>query len=141
MTTATETFERIEAAAKATAPSLRVIYKMQVGDVVRQGDLYLELLAGVPKKHGKRTTNAQLAIGETQGSRHVIDPRPTGLEVFSPPAGATALEGPIVVSRRERIRLTHPEHGNFDLPPGVYRVTYQRDFAKERAQELRRVAD
>src|SRR5581483_12267114 len=141
MTTATETFTKIQNAAQKTVPSLRIIDEMKTGDVIRQGDIYIERLARLPEKRGAKTTVTQLAIGQTQGSRHIIDPKPIGLVIYAPRPGATPLEGPIVSSKRNRFRLTHPEHGHFDLPAGVYQVTYQRDFARERAEEIRRVAD
>lgn len=140
MQTAIEVVTQIERKAAESTPSLRVVKRMKVGAVVRQGDLYLERLAALPKELGKRTADRQLAIGQTQGSRHVIDPAPEGLEIYAPPKDANALVGP-VVSSPNRIRLTHPEHGHFDLPAGIYQVRYQRDYAKERAEEIRRVSD
>lgn len=138
--TAEKTFEEIQRAAEATAPSLRVVEAMAIGDVIRQGDLYVERIAKLPEKRGKKTKNRQLAIGQTQGSRHVIDPAPKGLAIYAPRDGANALEGPLVVTK-ESWTLTHPEHGHFSLPAGVFAVRYQRDYARERADELRRVQD
>jgi hypothetical protein len=113
---------------------------MKVGEVVRQGDLYIEKVASLPENKGAVTENVQLAVGQTQGSRHVISPKPAGLSIFSPPAGSTVLTGPSI-SSTEAWTLTHPEHGHFKFGPGNFQVTYQKDYAKERAEELRRVQD
>lgn len=106
-----------------------------VGDVFRQGDIYIELLAGVPDgcKQMKKP-NSQLAPGTTQGSRHVLDSL-RFVKMFTR-SKATVLDGPVLLIERERT-ITHPEHGWLILPKGVYGVTYQRQFA----DELRRVAD
>lgn len=138
--TAFEVVNEIEQRAASSEPTPRVLKSMATGEVVRQGDLYLERLTELPRDLGKRTEDRQLAVGQTQGSRHVVDPAPKGLAIYARPEGATALVGP-VVSSPKRFRLTHPEHGHFSLPAGVYQVRYQRDFAKERAEEIRRVAD
>lgn len=107
------------------------------GDTWRQGDVYIELLERVPagamamKAKGR---SAQLAPGTTQGSRHILDSL-VGVTMYRLPE-ATVLDGPVIVTDRERT-IEHPEHGNVVLPPGVYGITYQREFA----EELRRVAD
>src|SRR6185295_16972374 len=55
--------ERMDAAAPAR------IGAASAGDVVRQGDLYLVCLSGVPA--GSSIADRQLAPGTTQGSRHI----------------------------------------------------------------------
>ena len=42
-----------------------------LGDVVRQGDLYLVAIEALPK--GTATRERQLVPGTTQGSRHVVE--------------------------------------------------------------------
>lgn len=137
MKTAIEVARQIEQAAERTTPALRTIESMKVSEVVRQGDLYVERIARLPKSRGPKTANRQLAIGETQGSRHVAEGDVT---VYATAKDADALTGPVIVAR-ERWTLTHPEHGHFSLPAGKYRTRYQRDYARERAEELRRVQD
>ena len=106
-----------------------------VGDVARQGDIYLEKLAGVPDGCTlEEKPLSQLAPGTTQGSRHIIDSL-EGVTVYRL-SNPTELDGPILDLATERT-ITHPEHGNLIMPPGVYGVTYQRAFA----EEIRRVAD
>lgn len=105
------------------------------GDCFRQGDIYIELLAELPAKLVlAKKQEAQLAPGTTKGSRHILDSL-DGVEVFSLEC-PTALDGPVLKIKKERV-VTHPEHGNVILPPGIYGVTYQRAYA----EELRRVAD
>lgn len=109
------------------------IETMSVGDSWRQGDLYITRVESVPKGAKKMAAaRLQLAPGDTQGSRHILD-SDAGLTMFDAP-NATALDGPIFQTT-ERRTVTHPEHGDVSLPPGCYAVTYQRAFADElRAQ-------
>lgn len=41
-----------------------------------------------------------------------------------------AFAGPIIVLEQENT-ITHPEHGDWILPPGSYRITYQRTMTRE----------
>jgi len=117
-----------------------------VGDVVRQGDLYLVCLESLPPgvKHQR-----QLAPGTTQGSRHVAEgdcavymPKEPGAvaQVISRINGAEVpveLVGPLVDCMGETT-ITHPEHGHRILPAGTsWAVVYQRAYAEEvrRAQD------
>jgi hypothetical protein len=105
------------------------------GDEVRQGDVYLTRLAGLPRGLVKVDRPArQLAPGDTQGSRHCLRSL-RGVRVYRL-AEPGPLDGPVIEAEREWA-VDHPEHANFVLPPGVYAVTYQRAFA----EELRRVED
>jgi hypothetical protein len=108
-----------------------------VGDTHRQGDVYITLLAAVPDV-AKRETKpaAQLAPGTTQGSRHILDSM-DGVAMYRLP-NPGMLDGPIVECRKERT-ITHPEHGDVILPPGVYQISYQRDLDAEDRE--RRVLD
>lgn len=137
-----------KSAEKMHAKETALIGTASVGDVVRQGDLYLvcidSLLPGT--KTGK-----QLAPGETQGSRHIAEGR---CSVYLPKErgavsrliatlsrGAVqvpdALIGPLVECHGETT-ITHPEHGHRVLPAGsTWAVVYQRAYA----EEVRRVQD
>lgn len=106
-----------------------------VGDIARQGDLYIEKLAGIPTGAViEQNPSAKLAPGTTQGSRHILDSL-DGVTLYRLQE-PNELQGPILNLATERT-ITHPEHGDVILPPGIYGVTYQRAFA----DELRRVAD
>ena len=103
-----------------------------VGDYFRQGDIYITKLGVVVGKKSKVVL--QLAPGTTKGSRHVLD-SPDGVSMYLIP-NADALTGPVIETTCERT-ITHPEHGDVLLTPGVYGITYQRAYA----EELRRVQD
>lgn len=135
-------------AAKKSKAATEVIGTASIGDVIRQGDLYLVCLDVAPK--GKAAKSRQLAPGSTQGSRHVAE---GDCEVCEPASraaiaekvnavvrGATVPEelvGPIVFVGNEAT-ITHPEHGHKVLPSdSVWAVVFQRAFA----EEVRRVQD
>jgi hypothetical protein len=108
-----------------------------IGDTIRQGDVYVTLLAAVPTGYQKQAKwNQQLAPGTTQGSRHVLDSK-TGTTCYIHPS-ASEFDGPVLLLKQER-ELTHPEHGNWILPPGIYGITYQR--TQDALEQQRRVAD
>ncbi len=105
-------------------------------DAERQGDIYIVLLAKVPEGAKKIPVPSQLAVGTTQGSRHCLDSS-VGIIAYAR-AKPTEFDGPILKLEVERT-VTHPEHGDWILPPGIYGIRYQRTMdAMERAQ---RVAD
>jgi hypothetical protein len=107
------------------------------GDRFRQGDLYITLLDGVPDGAVKMdSVPIQLAQGHTQGSRHCLD-SVDGVSAWMP-SRPGMLDGPIIQLLRERV-VTHPEHGHVILPPGVYRISYQRSLDAEERE--RRVLD
>ena len=112
---------------RINAPSL--------GDVVRQGDIYLTCISNV--KGGKETKNRQLAPGNTQGSRHILAGNVTVYEGVSFNQMASVLVGPAFKCNSD-VTVEHPEHGHKVLPEGtVWQVTYQRAMA----DEIRRVQD
>jgi hypothetical protein len=104
---------------------------MQVGEWIRQGDVYvIRVDEKTPK--GDPLGTRQVALGTSNGSRHVADgPR---VEVFRA-VGASEFDYCVVTSP-EWWALTHPEHAHFELPCGTYLVRHQRDIATRR-----RVAD
>lgn len=108
-----------------------------VGDTVRQGDVYITLLSGIPDgcKIVKKPS-MQLAPGNTQGSRHCLSSL-RGLKVYSL-KDPTVYDGPVVVATKP-FEVTHPEHGNWQIPVGCYGISYQRTEDSEGKQ--RRVQD
>lgn len=112
-----------------------------LGDVVRQGDVYLVNIKDLPK--GKAEKNRQLAPGNTQGSRHIVEGncqiiKPDG---FTSPITnervPNVLVGPAFQCMGD-CEVTHPEHGNKILPEGTtWQVVYQQAYA----EEIRRVQD
>lgn len=135
-------------AGKKHKAATETIGTASVGDVIRQGDLYLVCLDAAPK--GTAAKSRQLAPGATQGSRHVAE----GDCVVCDPASRAAvakvinaavrgaavpeeLIGPFVHVGSEAT-ITHPEHGHKVLPrDSVWAVVFQRAFA----EEVRRVQD
>ena len=127
-----EIAERIKSDAKQKFPEAA-----SVGDFVRQGDCYFTLLAGVPTGATvEKNPSKQLAPGTTQGSRHCLS-RLTGVTVYRL-KNPTAYGGPVLQVDKS-VTITHPEHGNWVLPPGCYGVGYQRTEDSE--GRIRRVQD
>jgi len=137
--------EAVKAVEGAKAdPEVRNVRRMEVGQVVQQGDVYLHfVVAGHP--HGKQigAGNVQIALGVGNGARHMAE---GAVQVFAAshlPCGVKApmnvrpeeVCGPVIVADKPW-RLTHPEHPHHNLPAGTYQVTYQYD-----PQTMRRVQD
>jgi hypothetical protein len=123
MNTTSEVINMIREMAAAEVSEERFVRVMQIGDVVRQGDLYLERAAELSPS--KLLNTQQLAPGTTQGSRHVA----VGATVYAAES-KDPLMGPVVVAS-ERWCLAHPEHANISMPSGTYRARYQRDWLAE----------
>ncbi len=115
---------------------------VSVGDVVRQGDLYLVCITGlVDLKQLKATKERRLAPGNTQGSRHVVKGKckvyGSNVAVAAAVMRAAKTEVPAIlvgptIEAKGPIEIDHPEHGNRILPGAeVYAVVYQRAFADE----------
>lgn len=135
-------------AEKMNAAAPAKVGTASIGDVVRQGDLYLVCIEELPAD-GKRAQR-QLAPGNTQGSRHVAEGECAVYQPKSPSAvarliaticrGAEVPEqliGPLVECVGDTT-ITHPEHGHRTLPAGsVWAVVFQRAYA----EEIRRVQD
>lgn len=115
---------------------------VSVGDIIRQGDLYLCCVTGL-NPEGYQIDNRQLVPGVSQGSRHILDGdaqvfrgEPEKLSALLAQANAdlqvpAALIGPFFITGA-RCELTHPEHGHFVLPEGETFIAYhQRLFAVE----------
>lgn len=138
--TASEAFREIEReASQKVNQEIRFIDKIEVGKVVRQGDLYVHRVETEHPK-GKELPIRQLVPGSSNGSRHVAEGAATvfegkALPGWMPAARADVVMGP-VVSSDDRFTVSHPEHAHVSLPPGCYQVTYQLD-----AQSLQRVQD
>ena len=117
----------VEIESPVVDPELRVISTHQVGKVVRQGDIYLHMVADT-HEHGKKIKGNQLVPGTSKGSRHTVD----NADLFE---GTTLPEW--VTEERvvcgAFIRVTkrtvnrHPEHADNELPEGCYQVTHQMD--------------
>ncbi len=120
------------------------------GTVAHQGDLILVRIKALPAS-AKPRKDRQLAIGNTQGSRHVLlkgrpfDCQPEEVsqaiaEVCKGVTVAAAYIGPVFQTTKGKADLVHPEHGDHHyLGDMTIAVVYQRNLdAEEREQ---RVAD
>jgi len=135
--TVIEAHEEIERLAKEKAVlEVRRIEGIEIGKVVRQGDIYIHR---VDEKHarGNRLKSRQLALGNTMGSRHIAEPPAKVFEGTTLPGWCDrrTFLGPLVESKK-RFTVTHPEHAHVDLPPGCYQITHQMD-----ARTMERVKD
>jgi hypothetical protein len=111
------------------------------GDTIRQGDLYLVIVADVPKGYAEVTkptkADRQLVPGNTEGSRHCLDSL-AGVKMYRPAKwDEESLDGPCLVLTKAR-KVLHPTHGTALLPAGFTVVCkYQREFNKEQQKALR----
>ena len=110
-----------------TAPNSRTMY--------RQGDILLVCATSLPPKAKPLPRDARhrvvLALGETTGHAHALLDRDVTL--YETEDAARFLD-----IRRAAATLVHEEHGAITVPPGVYRVVRQREYAPE---AIRTVAD
>lgn len=128
----------------------KLLEGLSIGNTCHQGDIIIVPISRLPSS-ARRRANRQLAEGDTQGSRHVLQRG----EIYDAPATETAwlvreatgcivgeqYIGPVFVSPEDPTAddLTHPEHGNQGFPAGmVCAVVYQRNLdAEEREQRTR----
>lgn len=139
---ASEFMALCEREAKARAvPEVRRREKMEIGERIRQGDIYVQRVSDNHPR-GKQIENRQLAVGSTSGSRHVLTTgSATVYEGTTPAPGQSEsavqiLLGPCIESKSDRVYVSHPEHAHLDLPPGTYQVNHQLD-----ARTMQRVSD
>lgn len=102
---------------------------MKVGEIVRQGDIYIHRVDD-KHEHGAELDSRQLAQGFSQGSRHVAEPPSKVYEGTTRPGSSTAngtvFLGPLVKSDVE-FTISHPQHANVTLGAGTYQITHQMD--------------
>ncbi len=113
-----------------------------VGTSAHQGDLILVRIETLPAS-AKPRTDRQLAIGSTQGSRHVLERgRPydckasevvAAIQCVCPKAVVSEeYAGPAFQCSRGRADLVHPEHGNHTyVGEMTIAVVYQRNLDAE----------
>ena len=119
-----------------------------IGTAAHQGDLILVRIADLPPS-AKPREDRQLALGNTQGSRHVLQ---TGTPYDCPAAYVSnaitavcpgvavqaAYIGPVFATKDGAADLLHPEHGDHHYRGDmVIAVVYQRNLdAEEREQRV-----
>lgn len=113
----------------------------QPGDGVWQGDLGIEIVAGVPDGYEQvknpKSADKQLVPGQTQGARHCLDSL-VGVKLYRPTEwGPESLQGPCLVITKTR-KILHPTHGAVTVPAGfTVLCRYQREWDKEQAKQRR----
>ena len=121
----------------------KLLESFEVGDVAHQGDIIIVGISDLPRS-AKPRRNRQLADGETQGSRHVLergavydaDPAEVARLIKAATRCDVGLQyiGPVFIGPPNPTEndLTHPEHGNLGFPAGrICAVVYQRNFDSE----------
>lgn len=114
---------------KVKVDGLRICRNMSIGQVVRQGDIYIHRVS-CNHPHGLKTKNHQLAVGYGLGSRHIAD------ESFDVYYGTTLPEyvnskhflGQLIKGTKDSSMITHPEHGNICVGKGTFQITHQMDI-------------
>ena len=113
----------------------RTVKAFEVGKVIRQGDVYLHMVAP-DHAHGPETQNRQLALGSSNGSRHMaLAPAKIYEGTTAPSWCGRVFLGPLVQSDKPFV-VAHPEHASVECPAGTYQVSLQMD-----ARTLQRVQD
>jgi hypothetical protein len=135
-----ETIEKIQRSARHM-PEVRVITGMKIGQVVRQGDIYIERVAALEGK-GKAVQSRQIAPGTSKGSRHIVIESEAVILWETKPSldGKAAFQIGAGIEAEGDVTVTHPEHAWIkiigDKVKRFYQVWFQADFArKERAQD------
>lgn len=112
-------------------------------DTIRQGDLYVTIIAEIPADYVKvvkpQAIDRQLVPGNTQGAKHCLDSL-AGVTLYRPKDwNDESLRGPAFALTKERTVL-HPTHGAVTIPKGfVVLCRYQREFDKELQRERRAI--
>ncbi len=125
-----EIYNKLEEKAKEIkVEGLRKTLNMKIGQVDRQGDIYIHRVED-NHPHGDELKTKQLAIGESQGSRHIAGAKFKVYQGTSHPKWVDNKHflGPCIVLDEGFEMITHPEHANFALSAGTYQITHQMDL-------------
>jgi len=137
MESAVETLKNIENFAKTNScDSLQVVPQLKLGEYVAQGDINIWHLDRLPEAAKQVPTVAQLAPGNSRGSRHCIkkDDLKNVIQYSLPKPNA--LQGPIF-ELLTPVTIEHPEHGDQTHSSKYIAITYQRRYA----EDLRQITD
>jgi len=132
---AIEVLRKIEGAAQSASKETRECEGIRVGQVVRQGDIYLHRVADDHPRGNP--VGPKLAMGDLMNARHIAEAPAECFEGTTLPAycAAGTFLGPVIVSPGVFV-VSHPEHAAYRLGAGTYQVTHQAD-----ARTLERVRD
>lgn len=127
----------LEKVAKSKVDSeTRVCRRIEIGNCVHQGDIYIFRVSDNHPK-GKKLGTRKLAIGQGEGSNHMAVG--DDLEVYEGKKLPDCVNfnndnfnrealGPVVVAKKQWTN-DHTTHAKHILPAGTYQVTYQIDMA------------
>lgn len=138
MLTALEVFEKIEERSKSSIKKELIRDKMEIGQYVRQGDIYITRIPKITSNI--EVESRQLAPGFTKGSRHIVIDSPK-IKLFKGYFGPSHFKGlnfpefakgPQIKADVDLV-ITHPEHAHIKLliGPACYQVTYQIDYERQ----------
>ena len=117
---------------------------MQIGDVARQGDVLIEMVASIPKKDLKEKKDKIIALGEATNHAHRIGLKDEAVLLTMNNDMFIKAEGGFGV---HHVNLLHPDllpggdndlHNPIQLPAGNFRVIQQQEYTPE---SWRRVSD
>ncbi len=122
-------------------PQVREVVDLPIGNVVRQGDLYIQRVESAEK--GALRTSLQLVPGNTIGSSHSVveSPHVKTFESLAKPVTETfgldrkivRFPGPVIVALKP-FSISHKKHGWMSqLPAGTYQTFQQCDYTRQRA--------
>lgn len=118
-------------------PETRFADKLAIGEVIHQGDIYLQKIEKVPPFASLSQTR-QLARGNSQGSRHIVsgsclvwNTDTLGKKLTTD--YGTTIVGPVIESPDEYVTVTHPQHADHSIPPGIYQCYLQYSYATDKA--------
>lgn len=126
---ATPTAEELaEALTPEAADDTRRVHRIEPGQGVRQGDVYLRCVEQVKRGAERFMTvgpgaKGKLGQRDAAGDRHTVTS--TGQVEFYARKSRSPLVGPVLVATK-RMLVSHPEHADIELPAGTYEVSYQR---------------
>lgn len=134
-TTTTEAaIDRIKSSARSL-PEPRIL-RLKIGEVARQGDIYIERVSAIQGK-GALVKSRQLAPGTTKGSRHIVsESEAVVLWKSSPTLGRKSAfqVGPAIEAKGDFV-ISHPEHAWLKFAVGkvtqFFQVFFQADYARK----------
>jgi len=152
MSVATKVKDQVVVRESIVNDAPRFVADFPVGAVVHQGDVIIVSIGKLPPS-AKARKNCQIADGDTQGSRHIVergdvfdcdaDEVVSLIKAACPKATVEArYVGPVFRSPANPTEhdLTHPEHGHYGFEAGaVCAVVVQRSLDAEQREQ--RVAD
>jgi len=127
-TTTDDAFAAVETAARTPRRDVRRVETMTIGQIARQGDVYLVRVAP-DHPHGDGLPHRQVQAGTATGSRHIVAAPAVLYAGTTWPTGLDDRRGVIgpLIRGPERVILTHPEHAQIDIPAGSYQSFVQID--------------